>query len=81
MEIGIAYGTEKETWLQNAVRAFADAPEGKNIKIIDTFAAEQYERQRLHMSEMLDGMVKACGPKENSLNSVIKKPRERIRVA
>lgn len=33
VEIGIAYGTEKENWLRYAVRAFADTPEGKSIKI------------------------------------------------
>src|SRR5262249_54341107 len=33
VEIGIAYGTEKQRWLQEAVTDFAAVPEGKNIKI------------------------------------------------
>lgn len=33
VEIGIAYGTEKEKWLEWAVAQFAKIPEGKNIKI------------------------------------------------
>jgi hypothetical protein len=33
VEIGIAYGTEKKRWLENAVQQFAQTSEGKNIKI------------------------------------------------
>jgi hypothetical protein len=33
VEIGIAFGTEKEGWFKEAVRAFADTPEGKKIAI------------------------------------------------
>ena len=33
VEIGVAYGTEKEKWLQWAVAEFAKTPEGKNVKI------------------------------------------------
>lgn len=33
VEIGIAYGTEKKRWLENAVSHFAQSSEGKNIKI------------------------------------------------
>ncbi len=33
VQIGIAYGTEKERWLQWAVEEFAKAPQGKNIKV------------------------------------------------
>lgn len=33
VEIGVAYGTEKKEWLQWAVDQFAQAPEGKNIKV------------------------------------------------
>jgi hypothetical protein len=33
VEIGIAYGTEKKRWLENAVQQFVQTSEGKNIKI------------------------------------------------
>ena len=33
VEIGIAYGTEKKEWLKWSVDQFAQAPEGKNIKV------------------------------------------------
>jgi serine/threonine protein kinase len=33
VEIGIAYGTEKQAWFKQAVAGFAATPEGKNIKI------------------------------------------------
>ena len=33
IEIGIAFGTEKEKWFNEAVRDFAATPEGKNITI------------------------------------------------
>ena len=33
VEIGIAYGTEKQAWFKQAVVDFAATPEGKNIKI------------------------------------------------
>jgi ABC-type Fe3+ transport system substrate-binding protein len=33
VEIGIAYGTEKEKWLKWAVEEFAKTPEGKKVKI------------------------------------------------
>ena len=33
VEIGIAYGTEKQRWLQWAVEQFATTKEGKNIKV------------------------------------------------
>jgi ABC-type Fe3+ transport system substrate-binding protein len=33
VEIGIAYGTEKEKWLKWAVEEFAKLPEGKQVKI------------------------------------------------
>jgi hypothetical protein len=33
VEFGIAYGTEKKTWLEWAVQQFQTAPEGRNIKI------------------------------------------------
>jgi len=33
VEIGIAYGTEKKRWLENAVDQFASTSEGKNIKV------------------------------------------------
>jgi serine/threonine protein kinase/ABC-type Fe3+ transport system substrate-binding protein len=33
VEIGIAYGTEKEAWFKDALKAFADTEEGKNIKV------------------------------------------------
>jgi hypothetical protein len=33
VELGIAYGTEKKTWLEWAVQQFEAVPEGRNIKI------------------------------------------------
>jgi ABC-type glycerol-3-phosphate transport system substrate-binding protein len=33
VEIGIAYGTEKKRWLENAVQQFAQTNQGKNIKV------------------------------------------------
>ena len=33
VEIGIAYGTEKKRWLENAVQQFAQTDQGKNIKV------------------------------------------------
>jgi len=33
VDLGIAYGTEKKTWLEWAVQQFASAPEGRHIKI------------------------------------------------
>src|SRR5262245_30770630 len=33
VEIGIAYGTEKQRWLQWAVGEFAKTPEGSHIKV------------------------------------------------
>jgi ABC-type Fe3+ transport system substrate-binding protein len=33
VEIGVAYGTEKQRWLEWAVAEFANRPEGKNIKV------------------------------------------------
>ena len=33
VEIGIAYGTEKKRWLEDAVTQFAQTSEGKNIKV------------------------------------------------
>jgi hypothetical protein len=33
VEIGVAYGTEKQRWLESAVRQFASTPEGKLIKV------------------------------------------------
>jgi serine/threonine protein kinase len=33
VEIGIAYGTEKRAWFEDAVREFAASPEGKSVKI------------------------------------------------
>lgn len=33
VEIGIAYGTEKEKWLEWAVAEFAKTPEGKKVKV------------------------------------------------
>ncbi|KAF0249009.1 MAG: hypothetical protein FD167_1588, partial [bacterium] len=33
VEIGIAYGTEKKTWLEWAVQEFAKTPDGEKIKI------------------------------------------------
>jgi Ca-activated chloride channel family protein len=33
VEIGVAYGTEKKRWLENAAKEFALTPEGKNIKV------------------------------------------------
>jgi serine/threonine protein kinase len=33
VEIGIAYGTEKRSWFEDAVREFAASPEGKGVKI------------------------------------------------
>ncbi len=33
VEIGIAYGTEKEAWFADALKAFAATEEGKNIKV------------------------------------------------
>ena len=33
VELGIAYGTEKKTWLEHAVREFEKTPEGKRIRI------------------------------------------------
>src|SRR5262245_53771099 len=33
VEIGIAYGTEKQRWLQWAVEEFAKTKDGKNIKV------------------------------------------------
>jgi Bacterial extracellular solute-binding protein len=33
VEIGIAYGTEKKRWLEQAVAEFAQSSEGKNIKV------------------------------------------------
>jgi Ca-activated chloride channel family protein len=33
LEIGIAYGTEKERWFKDALSAFAATEEGKNIKV------------------------------------------------
>src|SRR5271157_2103100 len=32
-EIGLAYGTEKQRWLEWAVGEFANSPDGKNIKV------------------------------------------------
>src|ERR1043165_697143 len=33
VEIGIAYGTEKQRWMEWAVQQFAQTPEGKRIKV------------------------------------------------
>src|SRR5262249_9216911 len=33
VEIGVAYGTEKQRWLEWAVYEFAKTPEGKHIKV------------------------------------------------
>src|SRR5262249_38182699 len=33
VEIGVAYGTEKQRWLEWAVSEFAKTPEGKHIKV------------------------------------------------
>ena len=33
VELGIAYGTEKKTWLEWAVQEFSSTPEGRNIRI------------------------------------------------
>ena len=33
VEIGVAYGTEKDRWLQNAVAEFASSPGGRGVKV------------------------------------------------
>lgn len=33
VELGVAYGTEKKSWLEWAVQQFANTPEGRNIRI------------------------------------------------
>src|SRR6516225_301674 len=33
VEIGMAYGTEKETWLKWATTKFAETPDGQKIKV------------------------------------------------
>ena len=68
VKIGIAYGTEKQKWLNEAVVDFAEAPEGKNIKINlipmgsleGGKAVSMSEDQRIHVWSPASSLYKAA---------------------
>jgi serine/threonine protein kinase len=68
IEIGIAYGTEKQGWFKEAVTDFAATPEGKDIKInlIPMGSVEggqavaKNEDQRIHVWSPASAMYKAA---------------------
>jgi ABC-type Fe3+ transport system substrate-binding protein len=64
VEIGIAYGTEKEKWLKWAVAEFAKTPEGKFVKInllpvgsIEGIEAILKQDQRIHVWSPASSLV------------------------
>jgi serine/threonine protein kinase len=67
VEIGIAYGTEKQGWFKDAVADFAATPEGKNIKINlipmgsveGGQAVSRHEDQRIHVWSPASSLYKA----------------------
>ncbi len=64
VEIGLAYGTEKEKWLQWATAEFAKTPEGKNVKInlipmgsVEGSEAILKQDKRIHVWSPASGLV------------------------